>query len=104
MRAGVLENGKVGLTHTVETSLSRTASPWQEDSKVLAQGIVWLLSSVTVPRVLGYGVAHWSSSAALQEAMPSIAISPLLSPHTSARVHFRGDEKGKQYHSMLLLS
>ena len=81
MRAEVLEDGTVAkwcqLNRTVGVSSSRTASPWQEDSKVLVQGIVWLLSSVTVSRVLGCGVAHLSSSAALQEAMPSNPLSPL---------------------------
>ena len=80
----------------MEASLSQTASPWQ-DSKVLAQGIVWLLSSVALSRVLGCGVAHLSSSATLQDAMPNIAL--FVTSHITSE-----GRKGKQYHSLLLLS
>ena len=46
-------------------SLVFAESPRQEDSKVPVEGIVGLLSLVTVSRVLGRGTTHRSSSAAL---------------------------------------
>ena len=55
--------------------MSRTTSPWQEDSKVPAQGIVWLLNLVTVSRVLGCGAAYPSSSAAPRIALPLLVTS-----------------------------